>query len=86
MGSLVDGINQPVDSYAPMLFDKSGPLAVPIAVGDVLSNPKDWLSVITAPTDHVIYRVGGFAGSFGGNPGVNGKPTTPAPGFGTVDV
>jgi hypothetical protein len=86
VGSLVDGIDQLVDAHAPMLFDDAGLRAVPMAVRDVPRDPHDGLPVTAAPTDHVINRVGVFAGSFGGNPGVNREPTAPAPGSCAVNV
>ena len=42
--------------------------------------------MVATPTDHVVNRVGGFAGPFGSNPGVDGKPATPTPGISTVNM
>ena len=86
IGSLVHGINQPIDLLSPILLDDLGLFSIPVAVGDIMADPQGRPVVMAAPTDHVVNCIRGFAGVLSRDPGVDGKPAAPAPGFGSINL
>jgi len=59
--------------------------AFAITVRNVLGYPHYRLALIATPSNHIIYRVLRLSSALGGNPGMNGKPTSPTPCIGVID-
>jgi len=51
-----------------------------------LGYPHYRMPAVAAPTNHIINLVVGLSSALGGNPGMDGKPTTPTPGIGAIDL
>ena len=80
------GAIQDWPNFLPPLLDLRNRKWVRFEIRDVAGNPHHGLTLLPAPAHHVVHPIRGFSGSFGGDPGMNGKPSAPAPGVGAIDM
>ncbi len=83
---LVDVINKIVNPGPHVRLKNLGLLTKPVSIRNILGNPHDRITAISTPANHIIHSVRRFTGFFYSDPGMNGKPTTPAPSPGTVNL
>ncbi len=84
--SLINIIDHFVNFCPHMFFKNLRLLSESESVWNVLCNSQDRLAMMTTPTNNIVHRVSSFASPFCGDPVVDGKPASPAPGFGPIDL